>query len=196
MEELKKLKQVGVFEDYKTQFDFLASKVIVLPDSHKLSLFLGGLKDEIRIPIRMFHPKTLIDAFALVKMQEETFLAHKKAIRAAWTPSSFQPTYQTSGHFSKSSNVDTAQIIMPSSLKEASSLGVPASQSGKGVVGRNPNQAVVQVQQLTQAQMDDRRKRGLCFNCDAKYSRGHVCVTPKLFVLEALEGVKKKLPKK
>jgi len=58
MEELTKLKQVGVLEDYKTQFDFLASKVIGLPDSHKLSMFLGGLKDEIRIPIRMFHPKT------------------------------------------------------------------------------------------------------------------------------------------
>jgi hypothetical protein len=89
MEELTKLKQVGVLEDYKTQFDFLANKVIGLPDSHKLSMFLRGLKDEIRIPIRMFHPKTLIDAFALAKMQEETFLAHKKAIRAAWTPSSF-----------------------------------------------------------------------------------------------------------
>jgi len=145
MEELTKLKQVGVLEDYKTQFDFLANKVIGLPDSHKLSMFLRGLKDEIRIPIRMFHPKTLIDAFALAKMQEETFLAHKKAIRAAWTPSSFQPTYQTSGHFSKSSKVGTARLIMPSSLKQVPSSGVPASQSGKGVVGRNPNQTVVQV---------------------------------------------------
>jgi hypothetical protein len=188
MEELTKLKQVGVLEDYKTQFDFLASKVIGLPDSHKLSMFLGGLKDEIRIPIRMFHPKTLIDAFALAKMQEEAFLAHKKAIRVAWTPSSFQSTYQTSGQFSKSSNGGTARLIMPSSVKQVPSSGVTASQSGKGVVGRNPNQAVVQVQQLTQAQMDDRRKKGLCFNCDAKYSRGHVCIAPKLFVLEAWEG--------
>jgi hypothetical protein len=36
--------------------------------------------------------------------------------------------------------------------------------------------------------MDDRRRKWLCFNCDAKYSRGHVCIAPKLFVLEALEG--------
>jgi hypothetical protein len=188
MEELTKLKQVGVLEDYKTQFDFLASKVIGLPDSHKLSMFLGGLKDEIRIPIRMFNPKTLIDAFALAKMQEETFLAHKKAIRAAWTPSSFQSSYHPSGQFSKSSNGGTARLIMPSSVKQVPYSGVTASQSGKGVVGRSPNQAVVQVQRLTQAQMDDRRRKGLCFNCDAKYSSGHVCTAPKLFVLEALEG--------
>jgi hypothetical protein len=94
----------------------------------------------------MFNPKTLIDAFALAKMQEETFLAHKKAIRAAWTPSSFQSTYQNSGQFSKSSNGGTARLIMPSSVKQVPSSGVTASQSGKGVVGRNPNQAVVQVQ--------------------------------------------------
>jgi len=35
--------------------------------------------------------------------------------------------------------------------------------------------------------MEDRRKRGLCYYCDAKWTRGHVCSTPKLFLLEAVE---------
>jgi hypothetical protein len=47
IETLTKLKQVGLLEEYKTQFDNLAIKVHRLPESHQLSIFLGGLKDEI-----------------------------------------------------------------------------------------------------------------------------------------------------
>ncbi|WVZ81318.1 hypothetical protein U9M48_028708 [Paspalum notatum var. saurae] len=32
--------------------------------------------------------------------------------------------------------------------------------------------------------MEDRRRQGLCFNCDEKYSRGHNRVCKQLFVLE------------
>jgi hypothetical protein len=50
MESLSKLKQEGALEDYKNQFDTLALKVRNLPEYHKLSYFLGGLRDEIRMP--------------------------------------------------------------------------------------------------------------------------------------------------
>jgi len=49
METLTKLRQVGLPEDYKTQFDNLAIKLQEPAESYKLSIFLGGLKDEIRI---------------------------------------------------------------------------------------------------------------------------------------------------
>jgi hypothetical protein len=48
----------------------------------------------------------------------------------------------------------------------------------------NGSQALVPIQKISQAQMEDRRKRGLCYYCDAKWSRGHVCVSPKLFIIE------------
>lgn len=53
--------------------------------------------------------------------------------------------------------------------------------------GPNPNQALFPVQKVTQAQMEDRRKRGLCYSCDAKWTRGHVCAVPKLFLIEAVQ---------
>jgi hypothetical protein len=53
--------------------------------------------------------------------------------------------------------------------------------------GNQPSQALVPVQKITQTQMEDRRKRGLCYYCDVKWTRGHVCSTPKLFLLEAVE---------
>jgi hypothetical protein len=35
--------------------------------------------------------------------------------------------------------------------------------------------------------MDERRRKGLCYSCDANWSRGHVCVVPKLSLIEVVE---------
>jgi hypothetical protein len=65
MENLSKLKQTRLLEEYKTQFELLTNRVLRLSDSHKLSMFLGGLRDDIRVLVRMFNPKALNDAYAL-----------------------------------------------------------------------------------------------------------------------------------
>ncbi|KAF7139795.1 hypothetical protein RHSIM_Rhsim06G0000800 [Rhododendron simsii] len=40
---------------------------------------------------------------------------------------------------------------------------------------------------MTQRDFDDRRAKGLCFGCDEKYFRGHVCKKKQIFMLEADE---------
>ncbi|KAL4607501.1 hypothetical protein ACB092_09G179000, partial [Castanea dentata] len=42
------------------------------------------------------------------------------------------------------------------------------------------------LQRLSPAQMEERRKKGLCFNCDEKFQLGHHCKSAKLFLLEGL----------
>jgi hypothetical protein len=37
--------------------------------------------------------------------------------------------------------------------------------------------------------MDERRKKGLCYSCDSKWTRGHICAGPKLFMIEEVEVV-------
>ncbi|XP_075659161.1 uncharacterized protein LOC142629051 [Castanea sativa] len=44
----------------------------------------------------------------------------------------------------------------------------------------------VPLQRLTGAQMEERRKRGLCYNCDDKWQMGHKCKGAKLFLLEEI----------
>ena len=44
---------------YKGNFKILSNRIMGLSESHKLSCFLSGLKDEIRLPVRMLVPKTL-----------------------------------------------------------------------------------------------------------------------------------------
>ena len=42
-------------------------------------------------------------------------------------------------------------------------------------------------QRLTPQQLDERRAKGLCFNCDIKYSKGHKCGEKKLFNINCEE---------
>jgi hypothetical protein len=37
--------------------------------------------------------------------------------------------------------------------------------------------------------MDERRRKGLCYSYDAKWSRGHVSAVPKLILIEEVEGL-------
>ena len=44
---------------------------------------------------------------------------------------------------------------------------------------------------LTPQQMDERRAKGLCFNCDIKYSKGNKCGEKKLFYIDCEEEEEK-----
>jgi hypothetical protein len=35
--------------------------------------------------------------------------------------------------------------------------------------------------------MEERRKKGLCYTCDAKWHTGHKCPNPRLFMIESVE---------
>jgi hypothetical protein len=40
---------------------------------------------------------------------------------------------------------------------------------------------------LTPQQLEERKAKGLCFNCDNKYSKGHKCGEKKLFYIDCEE---------
>ena len=48
-----------------------------------------------------------------------------------------------------------------------------------------------QPQRLTPQQLEESRGKGLCFNCDNKYNKGHKCGEKKLFYLECEEEEQK-----
>ena len=68
IEALTRLKQTTTVISYKGNFEILSNRVIGLSESHKLSCFLSGLKDEIRLPVRILMSKSLNEAFGLAKI--------------------------------------------------------------------------------------------------------------------------------
>jgi hypothetical protein len=83
METLMRLRQYSTVEDYKGKFESISNRLKGISDFNRLSCFLSGIKDEIRIPMKMFNPSTLLEAFSLAKMQEENVLANRRNFRNA-----------------------------------------------------------------------------------------------------------------
>ncbi|XP_035549739.1 uncharacterized protein LOC118349426 [Juglans regia] len=166
MESLTRLKQVSSVTTYKIEFELLSNRIKGIFEKNKLSCFLSGLRDEIRLPVRMLKPSNLNDAFGLAKIQEQYVWSTKKS----WKSNSFEGHQQLwNGNTNKSG---------PSN----SILGAPKGQP----ISRMP------YQRISEAQMQDRRKKGLCYFCEDKWHPGHKCARPKLYVMEGmdfLEGV-------
>lgn len=68
MESLMKLRQSSTVGDYTAQFEALSNRLRGLSEANRLSCFLSGLKDEIRLPLRMLKPQNLVAAFGLAKL--------------------------------------------------------------------------------------------------------------------------------
>ena len=81
MESLTKLRQTSNVVIYKGQFEALSNRIKGLSESHKLSCFLNGLKDEVRLPVKMLQPKNLNEAFGLAKIQEEYLNSSRRGQR-------------------------------------------------------------------------------------------------------------------
>ena len=56
METLTRLGQTTIVAVYNAQFEVLSNRIKGLSSPHKLSCFLSGLKDEIRLPVCMLNP--------------------------------------------------------------------------------------------------------------------------------------------
>ena len=50
-----------------------------------------------------------------------------------------------------------------------------------------PSPKTPQPTRWTPQQLEERKAKGLCFNCDSKYSKGHKCGEKKLFYIDCEE---------
>lgn len=69
-------------DEYKDKFEVLSHRLRGLPEHHKLSFFLSGLRDDIQLTMRMFRPPNLISTFSLAKIQEQNLILAKKTTRS------------------------------------------------------------------------------------------------------------------
>ncbi|XP_031254518.1 uncharacterized protein LOC116112528 [Pistacia vera] len=70
----------GSFRAYLQEFEKLANRVTGWPKKALLGAFMGGLKVEIAVEVRMFRPKSLQGAIDLAKRQDEKLQKTKKVV--------------------------------------------------------------------------------------------------------------------
>jgi hypothetical protein len=131
---------------YKTKFEVLSNRLKNLSEKYKLTCFLSGLKDEIRLPLRLMNPQNLNNAFAMAKIQEECVLNSRRT-------SKFSSYTNLNWQNNRSNMASDAKLEVGYKRDNSSSM-----------VSRSN----ISIQKLSSAQMEDRRKKGLCYTCDEK----------------------------
>ena len=118
----------------------------------------------------MFRPNTLSAAFGLARLQEEEVGRRYHPIRHTNTN-----TYQHNNH-----NIPPYPRQTPLRLL-APNHTIPKFPVPPNLPQNNQTfqkEVPLPIKRLNASQMQERREKGLCYNCDEKYQYGHKC---KLF---------------
>ena len=149
MAKLMNLRQKGTISEYHEQFDAIMTR-LDLPADYSLSCFLGGLKTEVQMMVRMFQPQSVMKAYNLAKLYESTAM---------------QGTAVTLPSKNKYA-VPIKSLLGP----KPPAVTEPKSMKTKPRLTKN----------LSPAFMSERRAKGLCYFCDKPFSVEHGLTHKKL----------------
>lgn len=148
---LFKLTQSTTVAAYLTEFEALANRLEGLSAADLLSCFVSGLKLDIRREILAQQPTTIAQAAGLAHLQEDKLHDLARVSRQRQSPWQLP-----------SRNTPTPSMEVTPLAKSASRiLPVPPTKP--------------RFRHLSADEMNEKREKGLCFNCDQRWSRSHKC---------------------
>lgn len=161
--EFNKLKMMGSYADYVEKFEELRACLLLIyrgefSEDYFIASFISGLGEELQSFIRMFNPSSLQQAMELGKNQIHTLEAISKKMRG---------TYR--GNISSNQGYKRPDFNPVNNTKAI------------GGTIKTPFKL------LTAAEMDARREKGLCYNCDEQYAPGHRCKVRITYVIMTQE---------
>jgi hypothetical protein len=115
------------------------------PEAHQVELFVAGLHKSIHTDVNLMYPVTLEDA-----------MDHARAYEERDTPEDTDTTLVSKGNFCGGARPSTPELAAP----PKATVVLP---------NRRP------LMRLSPVEMDERRAKGLCYNCDDKFTPGHRC---------------------
>ncbi|XP_058742330.1 uncharacterized protein LOC131614797 [Vicia villosa] len=165
--ELFKLKQEGSVVDYQTKFEKLGTQVVGLPAEAILNCFISGLTSDIRNEMAIHKPTNISQAIGLAKLIESKLKDSKPRFSKPFPNPYTKPNPYSPSPTSKPTNPSTTQVP---NLSKPQQIPAPSK---------------FPIKKLSQAQLQERRAQGLCFNCDEKFVIGHKCSTSRFLILMA-----------
>lgn len=161
---LFKLCQTTSVKEYQAEFEALANRIVGLPHQFYLSCFISGLKPEIRREVQAFQPISLSNAISLAKLQEEkhsdrstTLYPHRPSGSSSYTTTTQNTSLNTTNH-SQTRPPNTPNLTLTSNT-----------------TAPKPPKTPPPVKLLSPAELQARREKGLCYNCDERWTAGHRC---------------------
>ncbi|XP_066332973.1 uncharacterized protein [Miscanthus floridulus] len=157
--ELAECKRTSTVVEYQDRFQALLPRAGPLEQAQRMQLFTGGLQPPLSLDVEVHNPQTLAGAMSLackLELQEQYAAAPPRA-----TPRGLLPPL-------------------------APRLALPAPPAPKAVAQPTVTVEGRTIKRLTQAEQEERRCLGLCYNCDEKFTRGHNRVCKHLFLLDGM----------
>eukprot|EP00253_Pinus_taeda_P003780 PITA_03780 len=193
---LTKLRQTGTVDEYITAFEALAFRTQHLSDEFYTECFISGLKEAI---------KAQGDSFlgSLTKLRQtgtvDEYITAFEAL--AFRTQHLSDEFYTECFISGLKEAIKAQVLLhhPPTWSEACQvtrkverpITAQYSRPNFPTKGRPPQAhtttQTLKVQKVSPQEMAKRRKQGLCYYCDEKYSPGHKCKEPKFFQIDATD---------
>ncbi|GMI80696.1 hypothetical protein HRI_001738900 [Hibiscus trionum] len=186
--DLIELRQTDTVDKYYEDFIHLLNQISKLPNAYTLSVFKNHLRLEIGQIVKLLQPKTLLEAFHLAKHVESMYYPTQKRnpgfIQKPFStlPSILSSPSRASGSVFRGPAPTGSTTIAPSSrfstLRSTSPVHLKPNVSNQRGSGKT----------LSAAEVEERRKKGLCFWCAAKYKPGHKCAKSQMYQI-IVDGV-------
>ena len=140
-------------EDYQSRFLVLLSRVDPLTERQERQLFTSDLAEELRVDVELQDPGDLEEAMSLARMYEK---------KATCLPR-YGGSWSLSGQRTSSLHVRPYGVSAPTNVGHSDAVTIA------------PIDTTVphQIRRFTPTEMAERRRQGLCFNCDEKYVHSH-----------------------
>lgn len=170
------VKQTGKIVQYIHTFEDLSTLGTGLTDTQREGIFMNGLTPEMREVVNMSKPVDLPDMIATAYQIEDSVL-YKLVCRersAANKTSSRQSFY-------KPFNQSPATTDWQAKTQNNKTGG----QQDKGSITKPQRPQL----RLSDAEIAEKKRLGLCFTCDEKWSRDHWCANRSLQVLIVVNGI-------
>ncbi|OMO79377.1 reverse transcriptase [Corchorus capsularis] len=163
---LFKLKQTSFVAHYRGEFEKLANKVDGLSTTSVLNCFVGGLLPQIQREMSTLKPQNLSEAGDCAALIEEKL-----------ADSSSSASYPVVAYSRAPLPKPTLTLPQPKPPLLSTLPKLPPPSQPKPI-------SAMPIKRLSPTEMQARRAKGLCFNCDDQYKPGHWCRTAPLLLLQ------------
>ncbi|XP_048627782.1 uncharacterized protein LOC125596770 [Brassica napus] len=173
------IKQTGSITDYIGEFEELRGLVSGIDEKNLIHVFFNGLKQEMKEVIKMKEPQGLRQHIeAVIKMEDSAFCKSMAAVTTSGSKQASTIPFRTSSQYNSNRQGTSSQSNEASSSK---GLQQDKSQVKQLKPMGGPKR-------LTPAEVAEKRRLGLCYKCDMKWSKTHECHMLELQVLTVLDG--------
>nr|KYP41567.1 Retrotransposable element Tf2 [Cajanus cajan] len=175
---LLSLKQTGSVEEYREKFELYAGPLKSAKPAYLKGIFLNGLKELIKAELKLHPTESLADLMDCAQRVDEKNQLITKGENSTSMMSRPMRTYNTN-----------RTVMWEPGAKQQPHVSGIGSSTGEGSVVKPSNTFRGRsFRKLTDAELQERSRKGLCFRCDEKFGPGHVCAHKQLQILVLAEG--------